>query len=72
MDRNTMDKLSMTLIHQAEDDCAEHDPGMVADAAMVLVGDVYALLVCRDDAPTHRPAPSRTRGRHDGLSPFIR
>lgn len=72
MDHNVIDRLSMTLIHRAEDECAEHDPGMVSSAAMVLVGDVYALLVCQDDASTHRCAPLPARDRNDGLSPFIR
>lgn len=72
MDHNVIDRLSMTLIHRAEDECAEHDPGMVSSAAMVLVGDVYALLVCQDDASTHRCTPAQTRDHNDGLSPFIR
>jgi hypothetical protein len=72
MDHNVIDRLSMTLIHRAEDECAQHDPGMVSSAAMVLVGDVYALLVFQDDAPAHRRAAVPMRERNDGLSPFIR
>lgn len=72
MDHNVIDRLSMTLIHRAEDECAEHDPGMVSSAAMVLVGDVYALHVFRDDASAHRRAAVPNRDHGDGLSPFIR
>jgi hypothetical protein len=72
MERNMVDELSMALIHQAEDECAAHDPGMLSSAAMVLVGDVYALHVCRTDAPARLPATSRVRERQDHLSPFIR
>jgi hypothetical protein len=72
MDHNVIDRLSMTLIHRAEDECAEHDPGMGSSAAMVLVGDVYALLVFQDDASARQRAPVSTREHNEGLSPFIR
>ncbi|HLF24194.1 MAG TPA: hypothetical protein VI565_09765 [Burkholderiales bacterium] len=72
MDSNTIDRLSMTLIHRAEDECAESDPGMLSSAAMVLVGDVYALLVCQDDRAAHRRGPAQARGHNDDVSPFIR
>lgn len=64
--------VSMTLIHQAEDECAAHDPGMVSAAAMVLVGDVYALLVCGGESAPYRPPVAPTREPVDALSPFIR
>jgi hypothetical protein len=72
MDSNLVDDVSMTLIHEAEDECVAHDPGMVSAAAMVLVGDVYALLVCRHGSLPYRPAIADTRKRENGLSPFIR
>ena len=72
MDRTTIDRLSMTLIHRAEDECVENDPGMVSSAAMVLVGDVYALHVCQDEPTTHRREPEPTDEHSDSLSPFIR
>jgi hypothetical protein len=72
MERNMADELSMALIHQAEDECAAHDPGMLSSAAMVLVGDVYALQFCRPDASARLPAASSIRERQDRLSPFIR
>lgn len=72
MNRNFFDDFSMTLIHRAEHDCAEHDPAMADAAAMVLVGDVYALLVCRDDTrPYVSSRVDASRGT-DALSPFIR
>ena len=72
MDHSVIDRLSMTLIHQAEDECAERDPGMLSSAAMVLVGDVYALMICHDDPSTYRPPAIASREQNDGLSPFIR
>ena len=72
MDTNPVDDFSMTLIHQAEDECAANDPGMVSSAAMVLVGDVYALFVCRSGSLPYRPPTPDTRTREDALSPFIR
>lgn len=72
MDSNTIDRLSMTLIHRAEDECAEHDPNMVSSAAMVLVGDVYALHFCQDDSPIHRHERKTSHPQSDDLSPFIR
>jgi hypothetical protein len=72
MDHNVIDRLSMTLIHRAEDECAERDPGMVSSAAMVLVGDVYALLVFQDDTSAPRRAAVQAREPNDRLSPFIR
>lgn len=72
MDNSRFDDFSMTLIHQAEDECAARDPGMVPSAAMVLVGDVYAILVCRGDSlPLPLPLPL-SRQRDNGLAPFIR
>jgi len=72
MDHNVIDKLTMTLIHRAEDECAERDPDMVSSAAMVLVGDVYALHVCQDGDATKMRAPVSGKHEDDGLSPFIR
>jgi hypothetical protein len=71
MNGSYLDNFSRNLIDRAESDCAETDPGMVAAAAMVYVGDVYALLVCRGN--TERPqAVSAARERDEELSPFIR
>lgn len=71
MNRNFFERFSMVLINQVEHDCAVQDPEMGDAAAMVLVGDVYALLICGDEAP-----PSRTvveaPARENGLLPFIR
>ena len=72
MNPNAIEEISMTLIHQAEDECAERDPDMISEAAMVFVGDVYALLVCELDTPPHRNAPPAERESNDVLSPFIR
>jgi hypothetical protein len=71
MNRNRFDDISNALIYRAEDECAEHDPELMSSAGMVLVGDVYALLVCHGDEAS--PAPKRdTRQSDDELSPFIR
>ena len=70
MDRSDFDQFSMALITRAEHDCAAHDPGMTEAAAMVLVGDVYALFVC--DGMTLAPAPESMRAGNDELRPFIR
>lgn len=72
MDSNTIDRLSMTLIHRAEDECAEYDPGMVSSAAMVLVGDVYALFVCQEDSSDRPHGRETPREHNNDLSPFIR
>jgi len=71
MNRNRFDDISRTLIDRAEDECAEHDPELMSSAGMVLVGDVYALLVCHGDEAA--PAPKREAPESDDeLSPFIR
>lgn len=72
MDSQKFGDVSMTLIQQAESECAAHDPDMVSAAGMVLVGDVYALLVCGGDAPPYRPPRASAREHDDALSPFIR
>lgn len=72
MKRDSLNDLSKTLLHDAEDACAESDPEMCEAAGMVLVGDVYALLVSLGDGPrgdAHTPQPE---GEDDELEPFIR
>ena len=72
MNRNHFDDISMTLIHRAEDECAEHDPDMMSSAGMVLVGDVYALLVCHGENVSPQPPGHDADESEEGLSPFIR
>lgn len=59
--------LSAALIEQAEIGC-ENDPGMYEAAAMVYVGDVYALYVTADSAANQELMPRE----REGLLPFIR
>lgn len=59
--------LSTALIKQAETEC-ENDPGMHQAAAMVYVGDVYALYAAADGAANQELTPHE----RDGLLPFIR
>lgn len=74
MSGSYLDELSIALINRAERDCAEQDPGMADAAAMVLVGDIYALHVCRRAASPAVVAPTAPAHRRDDgeLSPFIR
>ncbi len=60
---------ALDLIRQAETECAETDAGMRQAAAMVYVGDVYALLVTHDTAavPT-----AESHGGSRSVWPFIR
>ena len=55
--------LSAALIEQAETGC-ENDPDMFEAAAMVYVGDVYALYAAANQELTPHA--------RDGLLPFIR
>ncbi len=73
MNSSYLDDLSIALINQAEDDCAAYDPGMADAAAMVLVGDVYALRVCYGVAPPVDASSAPTAlSKDEELSPFIR
>lgn len=72
MSDNDLYDFSKRLIREAETDCAEHDPGMVDAAAMVLVGDTYALLVCHGGEPPRERRALEAFERENGLSPFIR
>lgn len=72
MNRNLFARFSMALIDQAERDCAIQDPEMAEAAGMILVGDVYALLICRDDAPSRNVAIVEATARENGVRPFIR
>lgn len=70
MSHSPIDDFCRNLILEAEHDCAESDPGMTDAAAMVLVGDVYALLVSRGE--TGKDSPHDAAREDDGLYPFIR
>ena len=72
MNRQFFDDFSKALINRAEHDCAVSDPGMADAAAMVLVGDVYALLVCDTVARGDPTTPAAPASRDDELLPFIR
>jgi len=67
-----LDDFSRMLIHDAEIDCAEHDPGMVEAAAMVLVGDTYSLRVHHDQERSHAWRRLDKGASEDELSPLIR
>jgi hypothetical protein len=67
-----LDDFCQSLIRDAEQECAENDPGMTDAAAMVLVGDVYALLVCHGETSTAPESHYSTARENDDLSPFIR
>jgi hypothetical protein len=72
MSQSYLDEFSDTLIHDAENACAESDPDEIGDAAaMVLVGDVYALHVCRPETRT-REQSEEVQLTDDRVSPFIR
>lgn len=72
MSHSFLDDFSDTLIHDAETACAENDPDEIGDAAaMVLVGDVYALHVCRPERRTSEQS-EETPLTDDRVSPFIR
>lgn len=72
MSQSYLDDFSDTLIHDAENACAENDPDEIGDsAAMVLVGDVYALHVCRPETRTSEQS-EEIPFTDDRVSPFIR
>ncbi len=71
MNHSLLDDFCRSLILEAEQDCAENDPGMTDSAAMVLVGDVYALLVTHGETALSDQYKPIAR-EDDGLSPFIR
>ena len=70
MNHSPIDDFCRHLILEAEHDCEETDPGMTESAAMVLVGDIYALLVSRGQGGGEEQK-SETRD-DDGCYPFIR
>lgn len=72
MSRNFLDDVSKALIRDAEHDCAESDPDEIGDsAAMVLVGDIYAIRVCHDEMSREGAKPDDSP-TDDTVSPFIR
>ncbi len=71
MNHSFLDDFCRSLILEAEQECAENDPGMTDSAAMVLVGDVYALLVTHGAGALSDEQQPAAR-EDDGLSPFIR
>lgn len=71
MTRNERNDFSDALVDGAAHDAAALRADMGEAAAMVLVGDVYTLLVCREEAGEASPGP-RPRHAADALSPFIR
>ncbi|MFL6621953.1 MAG: hypothetical protein ACJ8J7_06880 [Sulfurifustaceae bacterium] len=75
MNHGSADDISATLVAQAENDCAENDPDMIGDsAAMVLVGDVYALFAYHQPAVPIEEARAQleTRDAEAELSTLIR
>lgn len=73
MTQDSVNQVSVSLVNEAESECAETDPGMVDAAAMVLVGDVYSLLVSQVTLPDSKAeyAPPDVED-DDALLPFIR
>jgi hypothetical protein len=71
MNHSLLDDFCRSLILEAEQECAESDPGLTDAAAMVLVGDVYALLVTHGETSLADERKPIAR-EDDGLSPFIR
>lgn len=71
MSHDFLDEFSKTLILEVENECAETDPTMGDAAAMVYVGDIYALRVCHGEEVTREEGDDES-SRENGISPFIR
>lgn len=68
-----LNDFSQALIRQVESACAASDPDEIGDAAaMVLVGDVYALRLCRGETEALEQAEAELPTTDDRVSPFIR
>jgi|GEM_PF-5673972 hypothetical protein len=73
MNHNFLDDFSKALIREVENECAANDPDEIGDAAaMVLVGDVYALHVCHGEALNRDQTEMDVVPTDDRVSPFIR
>lgn len=73
MNHNFLDDFSKALIREVENECAASDPDEMGDAAaMVLVGDVYALHVCHGETLNRAQTETDALPTDDRVSPFIR
>jgi hypothetical protein len=75
----SLGKLSVDLVNQAEQSCADSDPDDLGDAAgMVLVGDVYGMIVSHEAVPYVEAEKADDSDERlelkmiDSLNPFIR
>lgn len=68
-----LNDFSKALIQEVEDECAANDPDEIGDAAaMVLVGDVYAVQVCRSEGAPPKGGQGEPAAPEESVAPFIR